>query len=254
MSELGIYEGCYVELKDNSVEGPLTNAKWSKNFPWRFAKKGYVECWKVTGEHHESKLCNIVRVLTLAEVAEHTGKHPFAKPEPIEPAVATIPPHVLSAAMGAGIKVEPAYEQFVSAILEAGFRAQYGIEFVPVGKKPVVEITDELLEQIASVFGDKGFYEWSDVGQSKMRGAAECVIAFCGRSADPKNESANRIQDSERAKGGLSKLPSVADINEAIILAVKHWNEHHDPTSAPPTFAIAKRVQNMLAERFRDDF
>jgi hypothetical protein len=203
MSELGIHEGCYVQLGNGDVVGPVQMRPYNRErAPSAFYDDRICE-WNPRGQWtdgDDNNPKNMIRVVS-KEVLKLAVSKEYGQLSGLK---ATIPPHVLQAAMGAGIKAEPAYEQFVSAILEAGFKAQYGIEFVPVGEKPTVEVTDELLEQIASVFGDKGFYEWSDVGQQKIRGAAECVISYIARSTNLKNESEIRIQDSEKTKGGPS--------------------------------------------------
>lgn len=207
-NNLGIYEGCYVELRNGEVHGPVLS-KMEPNDDILFSERNRdLNWWKDCGRsnRHREQESDIVRVLTDTETRNLWQSENGSLS--INPPKATIPPHVLQAAMGAGIKADPAYEQFVNAILKAGFQAQYGIEFV--GQPEPVSVTDELLEQVASVFGDKGFYEWGEVPQNRMRAAAECVISFFGRSANPKNESENRIQDSEKPKGGLSG--NIADL------------------------------------------
>jgi len=201
MSELGIYEGCYVELRNGDVVGPLNQDLPYFRRIWKL--QGQKRWWNSDGTPHGTvdEGVNIIRVMQKDSIKLTMSKTygDFSKL-----GKAAIPPHVTKAAMVAGIKADPAYEEFVNAILTAAFKAQYEIEFVPVAEQAPIAVTDELLEQMASVFGDKGFYEWSDTAQQKLRGAAECAVTFFGGKQVPKNESENRIPDSEKPKGGLS--------------------------------------------------
>lgn len=205
-NELGIYDGCYVELRNGDVVGPVTRDTNEKEDDYIWDARGAKISWTRNGnEWHSGEGPNdIIRVIDPIKLSP---KNPYAK---FESAVsATIPPHVTTAAMEAGIKANPAYEQFVNAILTAGFEAQYGIEFVGVGEKPAIDM-DALYEEISTgLKGNKGYLERAESAQEVIRSIANKMVAYFGRSADRKNESENRIQDSEKVKGGLSEIPSV---------------------------------------------
>ncbi len=138
MSELGIYEGCYVKLRNGDVVGPV-NFHSNPAFVYGDTSKVKSRHWaKLTAQAIGTKLHNsedIIRVLTKLETAQHL--QPLELPKAA--VQATIPPHVITAAMDAGIKAKPVYEQFVNAILKAGFQAQYGIEFVGRSGQPEVK-------------------------------------------------------------------------------------------------------------------
>ncbi|MGV1944857.1 MULTISPECIES: hypothetical protein [unclassified Agrobacterium] len=244
MSELGIYEGCYALLRNGEIVGPISkDHATSSDYIWD-GPEG--TSWTAAGTVWISSFCDrdIVRVgpRELLKVTEME-----ASEQPHWDMCATIPPHVTKAAMDAGIKADPAYEQFVNAILTAGFKAQYGIGFVPVTEQAPISVTDELLEQMASVFGDKGFYELGDTAQQKLRGAAECAVAFFGgNQVVPKNESENRIPDSEKTKGGLSAIPSLREIHDEVLAEVRDWHAKYGRDSMPSTFSIAKAFHRML--------
>lgn len=211
MSHLGIYEGVYAELRDGRIS-KVTRA----NGGWKIDVGSdtpagithlYYSGKEYPGGDPESPR-DIIRVLTPAEVSKRTGKHPFAKPEDVQ---ATIPPHVLSAAMDAGIKADPAYEQFVNAILKAGIAAM-GDRDVPMGEKDPIDM-DALCEEISSgLNGNKGFLERPEAAQQHIRNAAERVVKHLSDKQIPKNESENRIQDSEKARGGLSEFRIAPDL------------------------------------------
>lgn len=282
MSELGIYEGCYVELRNGDVVGPLSQDVPYFRKIWKL--QGQKRWWNSDGSPHGTteEGVNIIRVMPKDAIKLTMSKTygDFTKL-----GQATIPPHVTKAAMDAGIKADPAYEQFVNAILTAGFKAQYGIEFVPVTEQAPVSVTDELLEQMASVFGDKGFYELGDTAQQKLRGAAECAVAFFGgNQVVPKNESENRIPNSEKTKGGLSDLrsevvkvlrdndtirgigatadaimkivegvqvgtqviPSLREIHDEVLAEIRDWHAKYGRDSIPSSFSIAKAFHRML--------
>lgn len=202
MSELGIYEGCYVELRNGDVVGPVSKASWSKNHPWRFAKMSVVECWNENGTHYEHEHKDVVRVMP-ADAIKLTMSKTYGDFSKL--GQATIPPHVTKAAMDAGIKAEPAYEQFVNAILTAGFKAQYGIGFVPVTQPAPINM-DELCERLASALPvPRPLSECSDEMKEKLRKIAEAAVSYLSEPTGyPENESENRIPDSEKLKGGLS--------------------------------------------------
>jgi len=247
MSELGIYEGCYVELRNGAVVGPVKRSSKDMGWPW-YINEG-APCWSDKGYigyiafHDLLSPEDIVRVMPKDSVKLTMSKTygDFSKL-----GKAAIPPHVTKAAMVAGIKANPAYEQFVNAILTAGFNAQYEIEFVPVAEQAPIAVTDELLEQMASVFGDKGFYELGDTAQQKLRGAADCAVAFFGGKELPKNESENRIPDSEKPIGGLSAIPSVREIHDQVLAEVTDWRAKYGRESMPSTYAIAQAFHRML--------
>jgi hypothetical protein len=207
MSELGIYEGCYVELRNGDVVGPVKIRPYNRErAPSAFYDDRICE-WNPRGQWtdgDENHPKNIIRAVSKEAVKLAVSKEygEFTKPK------ATIPPHVLSAAMGAGIKAEPAYEQFVSAILEAGFKAQYGIEFVGVAEKPAASpVThSEIKSVLMTPFTGRGRkvvgaeWEYVDVKADEIMRLLE---------SKSKNESEDRIQDSEKAKGGLSGLTTL---------------------------------------------
>lgn len=203
MSELGIYEGCYALLRNGDVVGSLSKASWSKNYPWRFAKMSVVDCWNENGTHYEHEHKDIIRVMPKDSVKLMMSKtygdfSKFGK--------AAIPPHVTQAAMDAGIRANPAYEQFVNAILTAGFKAQYEIEFVPTVEQAPIDM-DALCEQLARALPlPKPLNECSDEMKDKLRKLADAAVSYLDGKTFPKNESENRIPGSEKPQGGLSAL------------------------------------------------
>jgi hypothetical protein len=206
MSELGIYEGCYVELRNGDVVGPVKRSEGDMGWPWHI-KEG-VPCWTdegFIGFHDLPSPEDIVRVIDSADMV---SVPPSDRSEAPQGVVSTIPPHVTKAAMDAGIKAEPAYEQFVNAILTAGFKAQYGIGFVPVAQ-PVPIDMDELCERLASALPvPRPLSECSDEMKEKLRKIAEAAVSYLSEPTGyPENESEKRISDSEKPKGGLSGLP-----------------------------------------------
>ncbi|QTG12399.1 hypothetical protein G6M86_03690 [Agrobacterium tumefaciens] len=203
MSDLGICEGWYVQLRSGDVVGPLSKATWSKNYPWRIAKMGVVECWNENGTHYEHEHKDIVRVMP-ADAIKLTMSKTYGDFSKFRQA--GIPPHVTKAAMDAGIKAEPAYEQFVNAVLTAGFKAQYGIGFVPVTEQATIDM-DALCDQLARTLPTpKPLSECSDEMKEKLRKLAEAAVSYLGNKAISKNESENTIPDSEKPKGGLSEF------------------------------------------------
>lgn len=264
MSELGIYEGCYAVLADGSFTGRIEqDVPYFKKI-WK--EKDANRWWNADGSvyHQNQKGGAMMRVLTPAEALKPQITNDQIQ---IEPKIsATIPPHVLTAAMDAGIKAKPVYEQFVNAILEAGFQAQYGIEFVGRSEQPEVDINALCEEISASLPTPKGFLERPEASQQSIRNVAERVIAYMADKRIPKNESENRIQDSEKPKGGPSDIrsvivdvlrddPQVRDItslasasveaiNKASGLCVDEGCPHHGEPhvcvdARPPTFSIA---------------
>lgn len=203
MSELGIYEGCYVELRNGDVVGPVTKDHRTRSpYIWD-GPKG--RCWTAEGKVWNS---NDGREFDIIRVMPKDAIKPMARSkEPHRSMCATIPPHVTKAAMDAGIKADPAYEQFVNAILTAGFKAQYGIGFVPVTEQAPIDM-DELCERLASALpAPRPLRECSDEMKEKLRKLGDAAVSYLGDKMFPKNESENRIPDSEKPKGGLSGLP-----------------------------------------------
>lgn len=199
-NELGIYEGCYVELRNGEVVGPVNEHQKNGLYQWRVFLPGVGwKTWTNSGTGRDtSGNFDIIRVIDDESPAGMSLLNSLP-----DATKATIPTHVLQAAMGAGIKADPAYEQFVSAILEAGIAAMGDVQVVG---QPEVDM-DVLCEEISSGLpGEKGFLERPYGSQEHIRNIAGRMISFFGRSADPKNESENRIQDSEKPKGGLSQV------------------------------------------------
>lgn len=205
MSELGIYEGCFVRLENGDVIGPMR-----KYLPpigpertlWRCDGEPSKSWWEENGRHLKQNSAKF----DIVELVETVDGIPL-EPGRLGHVRATIPPHVTQAAMDAGIKADPAYEQFVNAILTAGFKAHYEIEFAPVGEQAPIDM-DALCEQLARALpSPRPLSECSDEMKEKLRKLADAAVSYLGDKAFPKNESENRIPDSEKPKGGLSGLP-----------------------------------------------
>lgn len=198
--DLGIYEGCYVELRNGDIEGPI-GIKPEPNDDIVFSRRNEdLNWWRDCGRSNRNRehAYDIIRVLPKATTLHEKIADDFAAIE----RKATIPPHVTKAAMDAGIKAEPAYEQFVNAVLEAGLAAM-GDRVVPVGLQDVE--MDALCEEISTgLYGNKGFLERPEAAQQHIRNVADRVISYMADKRIPQNESENRIRDSEKTKGGLS--------------------------------------------------
>lgn len=202
MSELGIYEGCFVRLENGDVIGPMRKFLppiGPERTLWRCDGEPSKSWWEENGRHlkQNSTRFDIVELVqTVDGVPIETDRFGHLH--------ATIPPHVTKAAMVAGIKADPAYEQFVNAILTAGFKAQYEIGFVPVTEQAPIDM-DELCERLASALpAPKPLSECSDEMKAKLRKLGDAAVSYLGDKRFPKNESENRIPDSEKTKGGLS--------------------------------------------------
>lgn len=201
MSELGIYEGCYVELRNGDMVGPLNQDLPYFRRIWKL--QGQKRWWNSDGTPHGTvdEDVNIIRVMQKDSIKLTMSKTygDFSKL-----GKAAIPPHVIKAAMVAGIKADPGYEQFVNAILTAGFKAQYEIEFVSVGEQAPIDM-DALCDQLARTLpSPKPLSECSDEMKEKLRKLADAAVSYLADKTFPKNESENRIPDSEKPKGGLS--------------------------------------------------
>lgn len=205
MSELGIYEGCYALLRNGEIVGPLKKDDYSGGtlYVWDGPNgMSWTTAGKIWASKEESER-DIMRVgprdllkVSAMEASENPPWKTCGK--------AAIPPHVTQAAMVAGIKADPAYEQFVNAILTAGFKAQYEIEFVPMVEQAPIDM-DALCEQLARALPlPKPLNECSDEMKDKLRKLADAAVSYLDGKTFPKNESENRIPDSENPKGGLS--------------------------------------------------
>ncbi|WP_425962631.1 hypothetical protein [Rhizobium nepotum] len=184
--KLGIYEGCHVELRNGSMVGPVTRDGFTptpyiwdgpEGISWTSAGKVWVS------EDNDRDIIRVVPKealkLTMSKTYGQFSK--FAQ--------ATIPPHVLSAAMDAGIRANPAYSDFVNAVLTAGFKAQYEIEFVPVVEKGVVDmdaLSDAMTRALPS---PRPLSECSDEMKDKMRRLAETAVSYLRDKQLPQNES-----------------------------------------------------------------
>ncbi len=282
MSELGIYEGCYVQLRNGDVVGPVRRSEEDLGWPW-YINEG-APCWSDEGYimyAHSVEPQDIVRVMPKDAIKLTMSKTygDFSKL-----GQSTIPPHVTQAAMDAGIKADPAYEQFVNAILTAGFKAQYEIEFAPTVEQAPIDM-DALCEQLARALpSPKTLSECSDEMKEKLRKLADAAVSYLGDKAFPENESENRIPDSEKPKGGLSDLrsevvrilcdndsvrgvgatadeimkivesgqngvpviPSLREIHDEVLGVVRDWHAKYGRDSKPSTFSIAKAFHQML--------
>ena len=121
---LGLYEGCYVILRNGMELGPIEKRPdiFSTTAPWQC--RGVI--WYADGRYdiHDENDLDVVRVLTFSEIAHRLGSIQQADTPTAEIA---IPPHVLAAAREAGLKAVPAYEEFVEAIVRAAFQSQYAV-------------------------------------------------------------------------------------------------------------------------------
>lgn len=282
MSELGIYEGCYVQLRNGDVVGPIKDrgdahagARWATVNPHRVWYHNGL--WSVSTKTD----LDIVQVIDQVNAVNVPVSDDVDAPMLGKPA---IPPHVTKAAMDAGIKADPAYEQFVNAILTAGFKAQYEIGFVPVGEKDaaIEELEDRIdglnsdLQSAVEVAFNRGAEDWV-----RMNYPAQFARLMAAKAG---NESDNRFPDSAEPKGGLSDLrneivrilrdndtirgigatadaimkivegfqvgtpaiPSLREIHDEVLAEVRDWHAKYGRDSMPSTFSIAKAFHRML--------
>jgi hypothetical protein len=136
-----------------------------------------------------------------------------------------IPTGVLKAAMDAGIKANPAYEDFVRAILVAGMGE---------ARKHETPAPIERLEQIGTEPYDSWNFSRDLCDKLKVFKAchpamstgaiASAFMRFFRENgwSEPQNESENRNRVSAELKGGLSDLTD-ADINEITYTTFGDW-------------------------------
>lgn len=251
MSELGIYDGCYAQLRNGDVVGPIKDrgdahagARWATINPHRVWYDNGL--WSANMKTH----LDIVRVIDTLNTVKLTMSKTYGDFSKF--GQAGIPPHVTKAAMDAGIKADPAYEQFVNAILTAGFKAQYGIGFVPVVEQSLIDIPRVDLV-VALTEAERRFSQTTVKAQNRIELQAEEVQKVLARYGKAKNESEKRISDSEKTKGGLSAIPSVQTIDEAIRAAVQEWRQNNPVAVVPPTHYIAKKVYAAIATPSGED-
>ncbi|QXV73546.1 hypothetical protein [Rhizobium phage RHph_X2_30] len=200
MIDLGLYEGCFVQLRDGRVVGPIEKAvsKW-----YLYAGERTL-IWSRSGKSTRDSSYDIIHV-TYNPRLPQLGNPPTepAKPE-------TVPEHVLAAAREAGLKARPAYDEFVAAIVDGALAAQAN------DWRPAMVLKDpertgnctfsegELLDAISEGFiGGKQFANHTDVAQGKIRNVAANVMRLIEGA---QNESETEIRPLKESEGGQSDL------------------------------------------------
>lgn len=194
MSDLGLYEGCHVQLRNGETKGPLQREKNAHaKFPWSVGKHS----WTPTGGYFlgEADPRDIVSVISTDSIVE----------TPADQVTVAIREDVLAAAREAGLKARPAYDEFVSAIVESAFAAQS----VTLAQPVVVDATtgqigtlapslDEIVQTIAAARE-----EWLSDLCSDEDGLDRDFIgpAILRLIEGAQNESAPEIRPSEKLKG-----------------------------------------------------
>lgn len=227
-NELGLYEGCYVELKNGEIHGPLEN-DGDRDYPWNPIGKtapSWTDSGKVWVNPGRKSPWDIVRVLP----PKGATAEPQTDPAPVKQGVSEA---VLKAAMDAGIRAKPAYEDFVTAIVQAAF-AEAGKPVALVERRPVdrTKLLGILMRQ---------FYELSIASPKYERNWGRLIdelIEFFSAAPEAKNESAPGSNAVRKNEGGQSDLEDISP------------SEYHGITSAEQERLIDKIRLNAEYPRY----
>ncbi|AEG53160.1 hypothetical protein Sinme_1413 [Sinorhizobium meliloti AK83] len=222
MSDLGLYEGCHVQLRNGETKGPLQREKNAHaKFPWSVGKHS----WTPTGGYFlgEADPRDIVSVISTDSIVE----------TPADQVTVAIREDVLAAAREAGLKARPAYDEFVSAIVESAFAAQS----VTLAQPVVVDATtgqigtlapslDEIVQTIAAARE-----EWLSDLCSDEDGLDRDFIgpAILRLIEGAQNESAPEIRPSEKTEGGQSDFCRFPECDCSMGTAERCGKPKHDP-------------------------
>lgn len=198
MSDLGIYEGCYAELRNGIVRGPLRMNDPCSLYRWEIlGGKNDADSWDKDGRVYQGvdTVDDIVRVLSPEECFAKLGIIVAPAKIGMSEGIAT---HVLQAAMEAGVKARPAYEEFVTAIVQTAFR-EAGKTMVPVPNR--MKLHAVIANVLRAKYPGKTSLECTDIA----RFASKAVMnALYGGTAQPKNESAAGPSAGQKTEGGQS--------------------------------------------------
>lgn len=186
-------EGAYIELETGEIVGPLKLAKFANSFPWRVPTRGGPpRCWDNEGNAVAyGRESDIKRVLSKEEGfyvwQREDGTFFIKQPDPI------IPQATIDAAMEAGLRAKPAYEEFVKAIVGAAFAntKEDKVAF-PLRKDFYNAFNSEMNKAFPNMSNDKRF-----IIAEHMAGAALRTIHG---KLDPENESAPEKVPSEKTE------------------------------------------------------
>lgn len=198
MSELNIYEGCYVELKNGRIYGPL-RMTGGKQYCWSLGNKSG-HAWNLDGQSGlgGNPEFRIIRVLSTAEVnaikiAKNRKYGTIGNSD--------IPEHVLQAARDAGMRSVPTYDLFVHAVVEAAFEAAGNTVGIPPLR---MKLHDEIHKTINRRLPDLD-EQIAVVVVSKLASKV-AMNALYGPLSRPENESAPEKAPPGKTEGG-SKRP-----------------------------------------------
>lgn len=204
MSDLKLHRGCYVQLRDGRIKGPLKYVEHAL-YPWQVSdSKHDDESWTENGRTYDGgpSPCH-------TDIARVLGDHEYIKADAgnrlfmVIKNREAVAPGVLKAAMDAGLKAPPTYELFVQAVVEAAFEA--------VGKRerPVpYQITRQALHAAAM----KGLEARRDMASPNDE-VAEVIVDEMTRlinMATSENESAPGSSAVPKTEGGQSGWRNVA--------------------------------------------
>lgn len=228
-NKLGLYEGCYVELKNGEILGPLENDR-DPDYPWNPVNM-ILPAWTPNGAYWKSGVAHqfdIVRVLP----PKGATSEPQTEPAPVKQGMSEA---VLKAAMDAGIRTKPAYEDFVTAIVQAAF-AEAGRPIAPTLDRR--EVFNAIREKLVVNHRLIPPATCTELARHAIHALEVISPMIFGHTAEPKNESAPGSDAVRKNEGGQSDLEDISP------------SEYHGITSAEQERLIDKIRLNAEYPRY----